>query len=258
MSASELRDSLIRFNDADLGGGGVTAYDGSTVINCVVAGNAGGGIHSFMLSNSFISCVIADNGEMGVFGDGVAAGLTIRDGDRAVNCVIFFNQGSLGASNWDPSDTEPFLFPAPVFDYCITYPLPTNGVGNQDLAPAFADDLYRPAPGSSALDAGPATTSWVGSVDLDGAPRLLNGRADVGPYEAWEWGPLQTGWAQGSNQIAWHVVSGAVCYAESTLSLTNPAWTTASGLLTGHPGPLVVSASNATAQAAFRLRLASP
>lgn len=258
VSGSELRDCMIRFNDADLGGGGVNAYDFSTVLNCVVAGNAGGGIHSYLLSNSFINCVIADNGEMGLFGDGVAAGLTIREGDRAVNCVIYFNQGSMGDSNWDPADSPSFLWPPPTFDYCISVPLPTNGIGNQDLAPMFADDLYRPALGSSALDAGPATTSLVGSVDMDGAPRILNGRADVGPYEAWEWGPVPEGWGPGGTQILWNVVSGVVCYAENTTSLTNPAWTTASGLLTGQPGPLAFVASNAAAHSVFRLRLAPP
>jgi len=56
------------------------------------------------------------------------------------------------------------------------------GAGNQSGEPLFADDDYRPAPGSPTIDAG-ALDAFSTSPDPDGHPRSLGAAPDIGAYE---------------------------------------------------------------------------
>jgi hypothetical protein len=58
---------------------------------------------------------------------------------------------------------------------------------NLNVEPAFADtahDDYRLLPSSPVIDAGNSTQPGIPAVDLDGQPRIQNGRVDIGAYEA--------------------------------------------------------------------------
>ena len=57
-----------------------------------------------------------------------------------------------------------------------------SGAGNQSAEPLFADDDYRPAPGSPTIDAG-ALDAFSVSPDPDGHPRSLGAAPDIGAYE---------------------------------------------------------------------------
>ena len=62
-----------------------------------------------------------------------------------------------------------------------------DGIGNIDTDPLFVDvtvDDYRLLPASPCIDAGdPDYVAIPNETDLDGSPRVVNGRIDMGAYE---------------------------------------------------------------------------
>ncbi|MBP7830679.1 MAG: hypothetical protein KA248_12255 [Kiritimatiellae bacterium] len=248
---------IVRNNRADLSGGGVTLYTRATLLNSVVAENSGGGCISSGYSNHFISCVIVLNTNIGVSGIGVANGLTIRDPDRAVNNIVRYNYDKMGQEdNWEYSDGFSPYTPFTI-DYSCLFPLPTSGVGNITLDPVFADEIFRPAPASPCVDAGPSSTVDIGASDFNGVARILNGRADIGAFEAWEWGSASIR-AAASNAITWNVVSGAVCRMERSTDLMAQNWTPIGSTATGGPAPLIFGDMDGFTSAHYRIRALTP
>jgi len=247
---------IVRQNRADLSGGGVTLNTRATLLNCIVAENDGGGCMSSGYSNHFISCIIVLNTNLGVSGVGVATGLTIRDPDRAVNTIVRYNYDAMGQEdNWEYSEGFSPYTPF-TMDYSCVSPLPTSGVGNITLDPLFADENFLPAAGSPCLDAGPSSAADIGTTDFNGTARILNGRADIGAFEAWEWGPASM--RAVSNAITWNVVSGAVCRLERSTDLMAGNWTPVGSTATGGPAPVIFSDTGGLACAHFRLRALEP
>ncbi|MCX6922894.1 MAG: hypothetical protein NT154_06740 [Verrucomicrobia bacterium] len=70
-------------------------------------------------------------------------------------------------------------------NYCCTPSPPSSGVGNITSAPLFVDRAggnLRLQSSSPCINAG--TNAYaVGSTDLDGRPRIVGGRVDMGAYE---------------------------------------------------------------------------
>ena len=58
-----------------------------------------------------------------------------------------------------------------------------DGVGNMDVNPRLAVDGYHLKPNSPLIDAGSPQGSVAGLTDIDGQPRLLNARTDIGADE---------------------------------------------------------------------------
>jgi hypothetical protein len=89
------------------------------------------------------------------------------------SCIIYYNSAPAGANY---SDTARF-------SYCCTAPLPPSGDGNITDEPTFIDQAggnLRLQTGSPCINAGGNVT---GSIDLDGRPRIVGGRIDIGAYE---------------------------------------------------------------------------
>ena len=154
-------------NSATYGG----AVLSSTLNNCLLLGNVagwGGGSCSGILKN----CTIVWNTATGS-GGGAAY-------DRLYNCIAYDNTAPSGSNHFEAALT-----------CCDTLPLPTNGAGNISdrplLAGASNPHLLAASP---CVDAG--TNAWAIGTDLDGEPRIANGRVDIGcdEYAAPATGPL--------------------------------------------------------------------
>ena len=185
-------------------------------------GGGGGGVYSTALDPStgllipgaiaapvIINNVIAANGAM--FGAGVKLDVSPNGASTVANNTVVANSGvgifwkdtaltncnNLVAYNWAGmmQNTNPMLLAnnnvygnkmvGIAADY-LGMADPTGINGNLSMEPRLAD--YRVGdfhiqPGSPCIDAG--RTGEVGTgLDLDGAPRVVNGRVDIGAYES--------------------------------------------------------------------------
>ena len=149
-------------NKAYSGGG---AYDG-TLYNCTLSGNsaswyAGGGASVGTLYN----CTLTGNSAY--YGGGVYGG-------TLYNCIVYYNTA-----------TDDFNFCGGTLNYCCTLPAP-GGMGNMTNEPMFAylaGGNLRLLSNSPCVNAGTNQDWMVDAMDLDGRPRILGGRVDMGAYE---------------------------------------------------------------------------
>jgi parallel beta-helix repeat protein len=173
-------------NSSGRGGGG--AYAG-TLNHCTLTGNSaaehGGGAYSSSLNN----CRLTGNRSYGVGGG--------TQGGTLFNCTLTGNTAYMGAgvyegalvncivvANQTPDGSDANHAGANL-NYCCTTPFP-GGTGNITNEPAFVDraagDLHLRAT-SPCIEAGTNETWMADDVDLDGQPRMSNGRVDMGTYE---------------------------------------------------------------------------
>jgi len=143
-------------------GGGA---EGGTFYNCLFTGNwagqGGGGADSCVLNN----CTIVGNTGVSAYGGGV-------EGGTVNNCIVFFNNAPSGA-NIDSATCN------------YTCSTPVSGVGGIGTDPMFVNAAaanYHLQATSPCLRQG--STNAAGGTDLDGNPRVVNGRIDLGAYEA--------------------------------------------------------------------------
>lgn len=138
-------------------GGGMMALGVATLTHCTFSGN---------------SATLDSGGLSGVF---VAPSLT--------HCILWGNTG-VGTL-----ERQQLLVVPGVVDYsCVEgWTGALGGVGNIGADPLFADPVggdYRLTAGSLSIDAGDPTLFFTpGETDLDGHPRVLCGRVDLGAYE---------------------------------------------------------------------------
>ena len=148
-------------------GGGLYACSGQ-ITNCLIAGNYGSGL--FFCSGTITSCTITDN-----FAETRGAGLFLCRG-KFENCIIWNNT------------------PMQIFDVggviSVNYSNVQNGwqgPGNIDSDPFFLDTHskdYHLLPGSPCIDAGnPDYLPPPNQTDLDGNPRIITERIDMGAFE---------------------------------------------------------------------------
>jgi hypothetical protein len=161
--------SLISSNRASNGGGVCS----NVANNCILQKNFaidGGGAYYSSLAN----CTIVSNTSFstGVVpkGGGVFGGSTF-------NSIIYDNTSAFGSNFYFPSNG--------VMNYCCTFPLPTNGVGNITNDPALVDlagEDFHLQPDSPCINSG--NNAYVTSAtDFDGNPRIVGGTVDIGAYE---------------------------------------------------------------------------
>jgi len=200
-SCLTILNSTIMQNSAVNPAGGIYYKDSNSVItNCVISGNSskiGGGIFCWDSSPILKNCAIIGNLAFGKLvnlysGGGIFSG--VGGNPVLTNCIL-----------WDNAPEQVCL--ASTGTPTITYSNIQDGWpgwGNIDLPPSFVDpgfwdtndtpadandDLwidgdYYLLPDSPCIDTGdPNYISQPNETDLDGSPRVVNGRIDMGTYE---------------------------------------------------------------------------
>ena len=162
--SSTLNNCTLSGNSASGNGGG--SYHG-TLNNCTLSGNTaleeGGGSYYSTLNN----CTLAGNSATNS-GGGATYGMLN-------NCIVFYNTANTG-SNYSG-------YPVTFVHSCTT-PDP-GGTGNIANDPQFVDadaSDYHLRAGSPCIDRG-TNLPAQGVTDLDGNPRIVNGRVDMGAFE---------------------------------------------------------------------------
>ncbi len=164
-----VNNSWLIGNLARSGGGA----DASTLNNCILTGNTADGFvrgGGGATGGQLINCTVTGNTATGGGPGGV-------DSYLLDNCIVYYNNAASGAHNFNSFDVT--------WRNCCTFPLP-SGSGNITNAPLFVDTNgwanLRLRSNSPCINAG-SNASVVGSVDLDGRPRIVGGTVDMGAYE---------------------------------------------------------------------------
>ena len=170
-------------------GGGIMIYEyeGQTILNnCLLTGNQapeGGAIGCDAEESGTLTlnnCTIAEN-EAEKTGGGIFSryrGLAIN------NCIFWANADSTGYT-----ETAQIHVPSPAPNYtCVQgWTGQWPGIGNIGSAPFFVDPIngdYHLLTRSPCIDTGdPNYIAGPNEADLDGKPRVINGRVDIGAYE---------------------------------------------------------------------------
>jgi len=139
---------------------------GGTVRNCLVTGNTSANGPSGIRANGSVtveSCTVADNvgkTSAGIVSDTASA--TWR------NTLSWGNEDANGVRN-------PDVVSVGTFDHCL--------LGVDPLFRRPSEGNYRVKGGSPARNAGVKSAWMVGATDLQGHPRILGGKPDIGCYE---------------------------------------------------------------------------
>jgi len=152
------------------------SYSSPTVANCIFSRNSardgtGGGMHNDWYSSpTLTNCIFTGNsvyfGGGGMFNESYSS-------PTVTNCIVWGNSPAqiAGGGSIEYSDIEGGR----------------EGEGNIDADPLFVDadnDDYHLLPASPCIDAGdPNYVAGPNETDLDGNPRVMNGRIDMGAYE---------------------------------------------------------------------------
>jgi len=166
----------------DFGGGAVCNWSSSPRIrNCLFSQNYSSQYGGAVMNNQTILVLLNCTFFQNMAGAGSALGFYSYLNDppssiQAANCIF-----------WDGGDE---IYKNEETDISITYSDMQGGwpgVGNFDAGPMFVDvtaDDYHLLPDSPCIDAGdPNYVPAPNETDLDGQPRVLGGRIDMGVYE---------------------------------------------------------------------------
>ena len=165
-----IRNSLISTNVADAGYDPLTHTDG---------GLPGFGAGVYIRAGDLLNCTVTGNRIVPSVGTEPpkGGGIYIESGNVR-NSIVYFNRAPSGP-NW-------YNVGVGLFDYTCTTPDP-GGAGNLVDDPQFVDQPngnYRLASTSPCIDASFNEPWMFDSRDLDGNPRIIHGKVDLGAWEA--------------------------------------------------------------------------
>ncbi len=202
-----VKNCIISSNTASgsQGGGGIWFYEGGLVSECQLVGNQAGWGAGAAVGNAarLVNTLVRDN-----IASSLGGGIHIRDGtmgQRFIHCTISRNYagwygGINGGTTWTALNSIVYgnlsvndsgvssnydTSSAAVFRYCDAGPQP-EGPGNFAADPQFRDpaaaDFHLHA-SSPCINTGTNSADLGTVVDLEGYPRVIGGRPDVGAYE---------------------------------------------------------------------------
>jgi len=196
---SMISNCTLAGNSANNFGGGICCEGSSPAIrNCSITGNSsldrGGGIRCYRSSPIITNCTLADN--LAPKGSALTceAYWLLKSNLELTNCIlwnggdeIFNDDGSTitvsfsdiqgGWPGQGNIDTDPCFADLGFWD--------ANGTPEDDEDDFWVEGDYHLLPGSLCIDAGdPCYVPAPNETDLDGYPRIINSRIDMGAYEA--------------------------------------------------------------------------
>jgi hypothetical protein len=204
-----IRNSLIYSNDDY---GVVVKY--GTMRDCLIYGNVNAGVRIETEEATVENCTISGNGE----------GVSVREGNLVTN--VFRNLVLYG--NFTGSNRKEYVCETnSVFscDFSCVIPIPSNGIGNIDADPLFADTAqsdFRLRAGSPCIDAGTNLDWMTTAIDMEGHPRIFNGRVDMGADETFV--ALQDINCTGQVATSWQTVIDARYQLQSSTNLLSTNW----------------------------------
>jgi hypothetical protein len=172
---STVTNCTFRNNTSARTGGAMFNLGGNTVVtNCAFSGNSasedGGAMYNFRGSSTVTNCTFSGNLDGAVYN-------AYESSPVITNCILWGN-GPQEIFNDEDSNTA------------ITYSDVQGGwegEGNIDAEPLFVDPCngdYHLFEDSPCIDAGdPNYAAGPNETDLDGNPRVVDGRVDMGAYE---------------------------------------------------------------------------
>jgi len=200
-------------------GGGMLNYNSDpTLVNCIFVGNSagcGGGIHNDSGSPTLTNCVFSGNAARsggGIYNESASDPILTNCTFSGNSGVAICNEGCPTVTNcifWGNTDSSVMGEPAQFWFYDGRVTININyscvqgwtgdlgGTGNIGADPLFwdadgADDVLgteddnpRLLPDSPCIDAGdPNYIAEPNETDLDGKPRVIGGRINMGAYES--------------------------------------------------------------------------
>lgn len=208
-STPTVENCLIRANSSDYGGGIICAANdripGGLIINCAISenhANYGGGINCTKLRPFIVNCTIARN-----HADDQGGGLrcdSIRDlGMTVTNCIFWENVAVLGPhislgpsastlrveySDVDGGPGAVHVFSESALEWgdgtIDADPLFVDSDGSDGDPNTWQDNAYHLSPDSPCVNAGDPNGDYTGQTGIDGDPRVLGGRVDMGADES--------------------------------------------------------------------------
>ncbi|MHC4500480.1 MAG: right-handed parallel beta-helix repeat-containing protein, partial [Planctomycetota bacterium] len=192
-SSPTIRNCIISENRTANKGGGIRCSQSSArIINCNISENrahSSGGIHCTNESNLTISnCTIT--GHRSMYDGGplcVGGGIYVGSGSNATvsNCILWRNNARQGK--------QINIFGSMLIKYSnidggrggvySDYGILNWGEGNIDVDPLLAPDGYHLQPDSPCINAGDPPGNYSAQTDIDGEPRVMAARVDIGADE---------------------------------------------------------------------------
>ncbi|MHC4640371.1 MAG: choice-of-anchor Q domain-containing protein, partial [Planctomycetota bacterium] len=204
-SRATLTNCAFSGNTALEGGGMYNQDGGPTLTNCTFSANSaagsGGGIDNFMSSPTLTNCTLTGNSAE--YGGAINSFLECTT--VVTNSILWANTAAQGSQIC--LEEDPHYSSYASISYCNVEGGITGvyvgggwgfnwGEGNIDADPLFRDpdgndnipgtedDNLRLSSASLCIDAGdPSYIHVPGETDLDGNPRIIGGRIDIGAYE---------------------------------------------------------------------------
>ncbi len=199
-----LKNCIFSGNSADLGGGGVATNNNAspTLINCTLVTNEattdGGGIFNDSASTTTVTnCILWDNRDAG--GTNESAQIHISGGTVVVNYTCVWDwTGGLGG---------------------------TGNFGDDPLFVDLAGGNYHLDPDSPCINTGDPGGDYSGQTDMDGSPRVMGARVDIGADEVEiDMIYVDSTAAAGGDGLSWSTAFNDLQYVLSASSAGDEIW----------------------------------
>jgi len=178
-SGGTVSRTVISRNSADSCAGGIYCYGGGALTNCLIGEqNQAPEFAGVYLCDggALYNCTIAGN-----YASRYCGGICTSNRGTVVNTIIYDNTAVLGYDNWQNYGN------IANYSHCCT--TPTNNLPNENQClpedPPFAGALtnFHLTETSPCRNAGVVMPWMTDATDLDGNPRTIAGKVDIGCYE---------------------------------------------------------------------------